>query len=181
MLNPIGRNGRTRGVPATFGALGLLVGIGACSAGGDARGEAKADALGQASAALSVGVAPDTVAFAFELDGQHVELALERSRPPTTSDYRSFKRTADGKLSALPPPDLGCTYRGVTELSGAGAATAKGFAAMSVCANATGHLAGQAASGVITADGRLWRISPDPLDQDDSDGIDHFAQPMRRP
>lgn len=189
MLNPPGRYGRPRAVPAAFGALGLLVSIGACSSGAAPRGDAKTDTLGgadtlsQASAALSVSIAeaPATLAFEFDLDGQHVELSLERAHAPTTSDYRSFRRTADGKLTALPAPDLDCTYRGVTELSGESAAIAPGFAAMSVCASATRHVAGQAASGVITIGGRLWRISPDPLDQDDSDGVDHLAEPMRRP
>lgn len=176
MSKPSGRNGRCRSHAAGAGALVLLAGIGACGDEPPSGPRAALNPIGQLKAASSA-AAPAAVAFELDLDGQHVELSLERSRPPTTSDYRSFRRTADGKLELLPPPDLSCTYRGVAEVAGA----APGFASMSVCADTTGHVAGQAVSGVLRAGGRLWNLTPDPLDRDASDGIDHLAQPMQRP
>lgn len=179
MLKPIGRRGRARFLPVASGVLGLVAGIGACSSGRAPAGEDTIDTLGQASLASSLSIAPATLAFEFDLNGEHLELALERSKPPTTSDYRDFRRTRDGRLVPIPPPDFGCTYRGQTQL--AGGAGEPGFAAMSVCSGATGHAAGQAASGVIRTASGLWRLTPDALDRDESDGVDHFAQPMRRP
>src|SRR5262245_43925558 len=115
MPNRFGRCGRTRLLHAASGTLGLLAllaGVDACSAGATRQGEA-AESTGQASLASTVGEAPASVAFGFDLDGQQIEIALERARPPTTSDYRSFRRTRDGRLVPLPPPDFGCIYRGV--------------------------------------------------------------------
>lgn len=179
MRRPHGRHGR-RLAPAVSGALCVLAGVAACSSDAAPRGDAPAR-TGQASAALALATAPESIAFELSLEGRVFQLSLERTRPPTTSDYRSFRRTHDGDWVALPAPDLGCTYRGVTEAVGAGADTAPGFAAMSVCSNITGQAAGRAASGVLRAGGQLWRLWPDPLDDDDSDGVDHFAQRLRRP
>lgn len=179
MRKPFGRGGRVRFLPAGAGALGLVA-LSACGSG-SAPADAPLDPLGQASTALTIAVAPATVAFELELNGERLELELERSRPPTAADYHDFRLTRDGRWVALPPLDLDCTYRGLTQVMGGSTDAAPGFAAMSVCSNATGHTAGEAASGVIRTRDGLWRLSPDPLDQDESDGIDHFAQPMRRP
>lgn len=180
MRKPIGRNGRSRLSTVASVTLCLVAGAGGCGSDHGREG-AKVEALGAAQAALSVAIAPATLAFEFDLEGQHIELALERARPPTAAGYQSFRRTEDGQLVALPPPDLSCTYRGVTEVIGAASGTTPGFAAMSVCASATQHAAGHAARGVIRVNGSLWRLTPDAADQDASDGIDHLAEPMRRP
>jgi hypothetical protein len=180
MRKTIGRRGRVRFLFPAAGALGLVA-MAACSSGRAPTGEATIDPLASASTALSLSIAPATLGFELDLDGEHLELALERSQPPTAADYRDFQRTRDGRMVALPPLDLSCTYRGLTEVIGGAVDAAPGFAAMSVCSSATGHAAGQAASGVIRTPSGLWRLSPDPLDQDDSDGIDHLAQPLRRP
>jgi Reprolysin (M12B) family zinc metalloprotease/Disintegrin len=153
-------------------------GIAPAPVGDTVRGGAAAS-IAKGTTLAVVAEAPATVAFELDLDGERFELALERTRPPTTTDYQSFRRTRDGALIPLPPPALGCTYRGVTEAAPA-AGNPAGFAAMSVCAAATGHEAGQAASGVLSAGGRFWRLTPDPLDTDASDGLDHFAQPLVR-
>ena len=129
------------------------------------------------SGPASIATAPTAVAYELELDGQRFALSLLRSPPPTTSGYQAFQRTRSGALLPLPPPEQGCTYRGVTEPDGAGRV---GFASMNVCTSATGRAAGEAASGILRAGDRFWRLWPDPADGDASDGVDHFAQPLRR-
>ena len=186
MRKPLGRLTHGRHLFLTLCGP-LLASFAGC--GSETPAESRADAppvLGQASAPLlaatgstSVAIAPASVAFGLELDGERFSLSLQRSQPPTTSSYQAFRQTRDGRLIPLAPPEQGCTYRGVTEATGATTA-APGFASMSVCTSATGRAAGEAASGIIRAGGRFWRLWPDPADVDPSDGVDHFAQPLRR-
>jgi reprolysin (M12B) family zinc metalloprotease/disintegrin len=181
MRKPLGRPYRLpRALPlAALGAFTLAAFAACGSTGSTPVGDGVEEGVGRASAALGVGTAPATVAYDFALDGQGFELSLERSPAPTTTDYKAFRLTRERALLPLPPPDLGCSYRGaVAALDGADAAS--GFAAMNVCASATGRSSGEAASGVIRAGGRFWRLWPDPADGDASDGIDHFAQPLHR-
>lgn len=182
MRKPPGRNGRSRSSSIALG-VGLLAGLYACGSDGASGRGGPWSATGLSQAALSVEVAeaPASVAFQLDLDGQRFELVLQRTAPPTTPDYQSFRRTREGVLIPLPPPNLDCTYRGAAEALGNGASGAgAGFAAMSVCTSATGHSAGAAASGVLRAGGRFWRLTPDVADTDASDGIRHFAEPLRR-
>lgn len=190
MRKPLGRLSRPLGSLSSAVASTLLV-LGACSSGGSSAvvpGEAAETARGGAPAGasaalaqtgLGLAVAPEAVGFELELDGQRFEISLARSEPPISAGYRSFRRSSTGALVPMPAPNLGCLYRGVAELAGA-PNEKPGFATMNVCASATGHSAGTAASGVIRAAGRYWRLSPDPADQDESDGVDHFAQPLYR-
>jgi hypothetical protein len=183
MRKPSGRSGRPSSI--LFRSIVLLSGLYACGSDGAAgRGELASEA-GRSQAALSTNVAaaaeaPAGVAFQFDLGGERFELALERTAAPTTVDYQSFRRTREGVLIPLPPPNLDCTYRGTAEVMGSSSSAGAGFAAMSVCASATGHTAGDAASGLLRAGGRFWRLTPDPTDTDASDGVRHFAEPLRR-
>jgi hypothetical protein len=133
--------------------------------------------LAQTSAAL--GTTPEAVGFALELDGQRFELSVSRAEAPTSPGYASFRLDPNGALIPMPPLGASCSYRGVAELAGSAGGTA-GFATLDVCASTTGHEAGRAASGVIRAAGRYWRLTPDPADINDADGVDHFARPLYR-
>jgi hypothetical protein len=185
MRKPFGRHGGLRCAWLPLVASALIAQSWACGSergdGGESAGKLgrARQTIGDVESFPTLALAPVTVAFELTLDGERLELALERVRPPTTSDYRAFRRTRDGALISLPPPALDCTYRGVTEVVGA-PELAPGFAAMSVCASATGRVTGEAASGVLRAGGRFWRLTPDPLDADASDGVDHIAQPLQR-
>ena len=188
MRKPLGRLARGRHRFVTLLAP-ALTGAGFAGCGSDGPGGVPSEApseLGRASAALvaapgvaSVAVAPPALTFELDLDGERFALSLERSLPPTASSYQAFRRTREGALIPLAPPEGGCTYRGVTQAAGS-AAGAPGFASMSVCTSATGRAAGQAASGIIRAGSRFWRLWPDPADSDPSNGVDHFAQPLHR-
>jgi hypothetical protein len=185
MRKPHGRSGGPCSATLVLGTV-LLADLWACGSGGRGIEPGPASDIGVARPTLSVAdpvasiaTAPVTLAFELELDGERFELALERTRPPTTTDYQAFRRTRDGLLIPLPPPSLDCTYRGVTEPR-SGASAPSGFAVMSVCPAATGHEAGEAAQGVLRAGGHFWRLTPDPLDTNASDGIDHIAEPLRR-
>jgi len=185
MRKPQGRPSRSRRVVAPRVLLLALSALAACSGVelGDREGSSE-PVLGQASAASSVATvsvssaAPQTLAFALDLDGESFELSLERSPPPTAPGYQAFRRTREGALVPLPPADLRCTYRGATVPRGMSGDA--GFAALDVCSSATGLEAGRAARGVIRAGGRFWELWPDPADRNLADGVDHFAQPLRR-
>ena len=182
MREPFGRLTRSRHRIVTLLAPVLAGGAFAgCGSGSPEAFETAAPpGLGQSSAALvaapaaTIAIAPAAVAFELALDGQRFTVSVERSEAPMASSYQAFRRTREGRLIPLAPPERGCTYRGVTEATG----TAPGFASLSVCSSATGFAAGEAARGFIRAGGRFWRLWPDRADADPSDGIDHFAQAL---
>lgn len=180
MRNIIGLYSSRALLGPALGASCLLAGETGCSAGRSPDEEAatQTEVLGVAEAALHAAYAPGALAFALDLNGQQVELSLERLSPPTASDYRTFRRTITGELEVLEPADLGCFYRGTASVVGS---ADTGFASMSSCADVTGNASGHAVSGVLRVGGQLWSLTPDPLDGDESDGVNHFAQRMGRP
>lgn len=169
-----------------IGSAALVLSLGACSVEpGGANTTAVGGPIteiGLEHAALSV-EAPDTLAFRLDLAGQDFRLALELGRPPTTANYQSFRRRADGALVPLPATLQACSYRGRAEPVDSAASSSaddSGFASVSACTDATGLPAGQAVLGVVRAAGRFWRLSPDASDRDASDGIRHWALPLQR-
>jgi MYXO-CTERM domain-containing protein len=187
MHKSFGRFGSPRSASIAVATSLLVAELWACGSEDASPGQQPTGDTGQARPALSVAesaaqlappAAPTTLAFELELDGERFELALQRTTPPTTANYQGFRRTREGVLIPLPPPALDCTFRGVTTSSASAAGS--GFAAMNVCTAATGLEAGQAASGILRAGGRFWQLTPDPLDSNASDGVDHLAQLLRR-
>jgi hypothetical protein len=150
------------------------------SASGE-QGQGRAE-LGRSSAELSsLTVAPDTLAFDLNLEGRPFRLTLERTPPPLADGYKAFQQRADGTLVPLPSGSNDCSYSGRAESLNDTDGAGPGFASVNVCPSVTGQPLGQAVAGIVRAEGRFWRLTPDAADADPTDGIEHWLQPLHRP
>ncbi len=174
--------------PPSFGialTAALVFSVGACDLGRtftEGLGTASLD-LGQVGVALSADAAPETLSLSLDLEGQTFRLDLEQLVVPTSPNYQTFTLRRDGGLVVVPSSFSGCVYRGRAEslaADSAGTSTPGGWAVLDACSGPTPHPLGQALRGVLLASGKFWRIEPDASDIDGSDGVAHWAQPLRR-
>jgi hypothetical protein len=126
---------------------------------------------------------PPALAFRLSLDGVEYDLALERAPESTSPDYLSYRLRGDGALIPSTALATACSYRGRAQPASAleaASAEEAGFAAVSACPSTTGQPVGQALSGIVRANGRFWRLWPDPADTNTADGVDHWVLPVQR-